>query len=148
MFIKCYLVNYLVAFLFFFPLQYISALRPPKLKSSMSPRSSLDSETEDESMNPKHSILSRRRASLTYFRPLFPRDTFQCRSLQDFSATVARTMEEELKLQHKQTSLAQPGSSMSDRHFDMSMSSETSTESNTTPDINNEWKEVDYYFFP
>ncbi|MCJ8746865.1 hypothetical protein PDJAM_G00146640 [Pangasius djambal] len=123
--------------------RYVSALRPPKQKSSVSIQPSVDSEMEDESMNSKHGILMRRQASLTYFRPLPSRKTFQCRSLQDFSATVARTMEEELKIQHRQTSLAQPGSSMSYRHFNMSRSSESPTESIDSPDnINNEWKEI------
>ncbi|XP_047673883.1 serine/threonine-protein phosphatase with EF-hands 2 [Tachysurus fulvidraco] len=121
--------------------KYVSALRPPKKKSTVSMRSSV-SKMEDESLNSKHSILSRR-ATFTNYRPLPSRETFQCRSLQDFSTTVARTMEEELKIQQKQTSIAQPGSSLTYKHCSISTSSESARESiNTRDDVNNEWKEI------
>ncbi|KAK3514668.1 hypothetical protein QTP70_021574 [Hemibagrus guttatus] len=121
--------------------KYVSAMRPPKQRSSVSMRSSMDSEM-DESLNSKHSILSRRRASLTYYRPLPSRETFQCRSLQDFSTTVARTMEEELRIQQRQISFAQSGSSLSYKYCNISTSSESARESVNTPDIKNEWKEI------
>ncbi|KAF5906629.1 serine/threonine-protein phosphatase with EF-hands 2-like, partial [Clarias magur] len=120
--------------------RYVSALRPPKQRSRGSIHPS-GSEMDDESMNPKHSIV-RRQASLTYFRPLPSRENFQCRSLQDFSTTVARTMEEKLKIQHRQTRLTQPGSSLSSRHFNESTSSESATEPISIPGSINEWKEI------
>ncbi|GAA6097545.1 serine/threonine-protein phosphatase with EF-hands 2 [Tachysurus ichikawai] len=122
--------------------KYVSALRPPKQKSTVSMRSSVDSKIEDESLNSKHSILSRG-ASFTNYRPLPSRETFQCRSLQDFSTTVAKTMEEEQKIQQRQTSIAQPGSSLTYKHCSISTSSESARESiNTRDNVNNEWKEI------
>lgn len=57
---------------------------------------------------------------------------------------MTRTMEEELKIQQRQTSLAQSASSMPYRHFNMSISSESAKGSTNTPNnITNEWKEVD-----
>ncbi|XP_053337393.1 serine/threonine-protein phosphatase with EF-hands 2 [Clarias gariepinus] len=120
--------------------RYVSALRPPKQKSRRSIRP-LGSEMDDELMNSKHSIM-KRQASLTYFRPLPSRENFQCRSLQDFSTTVARTMEEKLKIQHRQTRLTQPGSSMSYRHFNESTSESATEPINIPGNISNEWKEI------
>ncbi|KAI5088262.1 serine/threonine-protein phosphatase with EF-hands 2-like isoform X2, partial [Silurus meridionalis] len=123
--------------------RYVSALRPPKQKSNVHIRHSLVSEMEDDSINFKRSILNRRQASLTNFRSLPSRQNFQCRSLQDFSATVDRSMEEKHKLQQRQTSLAQPGSSLSCRHSTTSMPFKSAPESSETPDnINTEWKQI------
>lgn len=135
----------LINYLFGIFLQYVSALRPPKQRSSVPMRSSMDSEMEDESLNSKYSILNRRQSSFTYYRPLPSRETFQCRSLQDFSTTVARTKEEELRIQQRQTSFAQSGSSLAYNYCNISTSSESARESVNIPDIKNEWKEVDYF---
>ncbi|XP_036454231.1 serine/threonine-protein phosphatase with EF-hands 2 isoform X1 [Colossoma macropomum] len=123
--------------------RYVSALRPPKKRFTYSVRSSVDSEIDEDMIGSKYSILNRRRASLTYFRPFPSRESFQRRSLQDFSATVARTMEEEMEVRRRQAALAYPGYSLSCRHLNTSISSESDSNSvDTFENINNEWKQI------
>ncbi|XP_062874381.1 serine/threonine-protein phosphatase with EF-hands 2 [Trichomycterus rosablanca] len=118
--------------------KYISALRPPK-KKYQSVQTTLDSEIEQDS---KYSLLSNRRASLTHCRIFRSRSSFPNRSLQDFSTTVARTMEEEHEIQRRRSILAQSSYSLSYKHLKMPISSELKTDSNEVTDISNEWKEI------
>ncbi|XP_072520805.1 serine/threonine-protein phosphatase with EF-hands 2 [Salminus brasiliensis] len=122
--------------------RYVSALRPPKKRISYSVRASVDTEMDEDLMASRYSILNRRRASLAYFRPFPARESFQRRSLQNFSSTVARTMEEELELRRRQAALTNPGHSMSCRNLNTSMSSQSSESIDVLENINNEWKQI------
>ncbi|XP_066510112.1 serine/threonine-protein phosphatase with EF-hands 2-like [Hoplias malabaricus] len=123
--------------------RYVSALRPPKKRISYSARTSIDSEMDEDLSGSRYSILNRRRASMTYYRQFPSRESFQRRSLQDFSATVARTMEEELEIRRRQAALARPWFSLSYKHLSTSMSSGSDSDSVEAFDnINNEWKQI------
>ncbi|XP_031425927.1 serine/threonine-protein phosphatase with EF-hands 2 [Clupea harengus] len=106
--------------------RYESVLRPPKRKSALSGgQSSLD---DDDSLS-NISLHNRRRASLTNDKPFGTRDSFQRRSLQDFSATVNQTVEEEQEARRRQG----PNP----------LSSESESDSTSGPDnTNDEWKQI------
>lgn len=96
----------------------------------------MDSEIEED-INYKR--LSNSRASVTQCRFFCSRRSFPNRSLQDFSGTVARTMEEEQEIQRRLSVLAQSSYSLSYKHLLMPVISNEATDD---VDSNNEWKEV------
>lgn len=120
----------------------MSALRPPKKKSTLSGgQSSMDSDCEDSVSSV--CFQNRRRASMTYSKPFGTRDSFQRRSLQDFSGVVNRTLEEEQEVRRRQAAFLLPGYSLSHRDLHPSLSSESDSDSTNTPDVHNEeWKQV------
>ncbi|KAG9261838.1 serine/threonine-protein phosphatase with EF-hands 2 [Astyanax mexicanus] len=123
--------------------KYVSSLRPPKRRISHSVRASVDSDMDEDLVGSKYSILNRRRASLTYARPFPARESFQHRSLQDFSSTVARTMEEELEIRRRQAAMTCPGYSMSCRNLNTSLLSPSSSDSlDAFENVQNEWKQI------
>ncbi|MEQ2178777.1 hypothetical protein GOODEAATRI_017611 [Goodea atripinnis] len=70
---------------------YVSALRPPKRRNN----SSIDIDMDDVLWNT--SRIYQRRASLTYPKPIGPRNCFHNRSLQEFSTRIKASMENELE---------------------------------------------------
>ncbi|KAM4577080.1 serine/threonine-protein phosphatase with EF-hands 2 [Odontesthes bonariensis] len=72
---------------------YVSALRPPKKRNTISTGISIDKDIEDDLLN--SSRLSNRRASLTYPTAIGTRDSFQNRSLQNFSSHLKVKAESE-----------------------------------------------------
>lgn len=75
--------------------QYVSALRPPKRRNHSSAGMSIDIDMDDDLWST--SKIYQRRASLTYPKPLGPRECFHNRSLQDFSTRIKANMENELE---------------------------------------------------
>lgn len=101
-------------------------------------QSSVDSDIEDDLTASKSSA---RRVSLTHPK-LFPeRESFQHRSLQNFSDRINRAAEEELEVRRRQSGFLNTGISQSQEQFN-SVSSDTSTSSIDQPDRNLEWKQV------
>ncbi|XP_014850787.1 PREDICTED: serine/threonine-protein phosphatase with EF-hands 2-like [Poecilia mexicana] len=74
---------------------YVSALRPPKRRVHSSAGMSIDIDMDDDLWST--SKIYQRRASLTYPKPLGPRECFHNRSLQDFSTRIKANMENELE---------------------------------------------------
>ncbi|KAK5611103.1 hypothetical protein CRENBAI_022014 [Crenichthys baileyi] len=74
---------------------YVSALRPPKRRNHSSEGMSIDIDMDDVLWNT--SKIYQRRASLTYPKPIGPRECFHNRSLQDFSTRIKANMENELE---------------------------------------------------
>lgn len=121
-------------------LQYVSALKPPRKKTPS--RSSLyaDSERFDE-MN----ICKNRRGSMTFPRPLGTRESFQRRSLQDFSRTVARTVEEEFEVRRRQAEFSMSSFSNSQRILGSAPSTESEPDSSEIIDTgSDDWKQVGF----
>ncbi|XP_062400187.1 serine/threonine-protein phosphatase with EF-hands 2 [Sardina pilchardus] len=123
--------------------KYVSALRPPKKKTTLSGgQSSMDSEFDNDSVS-NTSLQNKRRASVTYSKPFGARDGFQRRSLQDFSGIVNRTVEEEQEVRRRQGAFFQTGYSRSHRDLKPSLSSESDSDSTDAPDVSNaEWKQI------
>ncbi|XP_041957321.1 serine/threonine-protein phosphatase with EF-hands 2 [Alosa sapidissima] len=123
--------------------KYVSALRPPKKKTTLSGgQSSMDSEFDNDSIS-NMSMQNKRRASVTYSKTFGPRDSFQRRSLQDFSGIVNRTVEEEQEVRRRQGAFLQTGYSCSHRDLKPSFPSESDSDSTDAPDVSNEeWKQI------
>ncbi|ROL42511.1 Serine/threonine-protein phosphatase with EF-hands 2 [Anabarilius grahami] len=118
--------------------KYVSALKPPRKKTPS--RSSLyaDSERFDE-MN----ICKNRRGSMTFPRPLGARESFQRRSLQDFSRTVARTAEEEFEVRRRQAEFSMSSFSKSHRILGSAPSTESEPDSSEIIDTgSDDWKQI------
>lgn len=115
--------------------QYVSALRPPKKRYQSSAGMSIDSDM-DEDVWPNSRIFQRR-TSLTFPKPLGTRDSFQNRSLQDFSDRIRLTVEEELETRRKKQSIFIP--SRSENEVGPSASFEPESNSDSSKD---EWKQV------
>lgn len=80
---------------------------------------------------------------MTYNKPFASRDSFQRRSLQDFSGVVNRTLEEEQEVRRRQGAFLKTGYSISHRNLQPSLSSESDSDSTDAPDVSNEeWKQV------
>uniref|UniRef100_A0A8C6NYA4 Serine/threonine-protein phosphatase with EF-hands n=1 Tax=Nothobranchius furzeri TaxID=105023 RepID=A0A8C6NYA4_NOTFU len=84
---------------------YVSAMRPPKKRNSSSSGVSIDADLEEDIWNT--SKIFQRRASVSYPKPLGPRDCFQNRSLQDFSGRIKVKMEDELESSRRRESVYQ-----------------------------------------
>ena len=87
---------------------------------------SVDSDIDEDPLLPKS---NQRRVSLADPKPFPDRDSFQRRSLQDFSDRINRTAQEEAELQRRQAELA-------------SVSSDASTDSTDLQEGNSEWRQV------
>nr|XP_055056755.1 serine/threonine-protein phosphatase with EF-hands 2 [Misgurnus anguillicaudatus] len=116
--------------------KYVSALRPSKKTNTSRSYLYAPAEVYDETM-----ICKNRRGSMTFPKPFGSRDCFQRRSLQNFSAAIVRTVEEELEVRRRQASL----SSFSKSHnlLASALSSESEPESSEFTDTNiDEWKQI------
>ncbi|KAL2092808.1 hypothetical protein ACEWY4_012606 [Coilia grayii] len=126
--------------------RYVSALRPPKKKSPLSGgQSSVDSEFDNDSVS-NLSVYNKRRSSVAHGNNLFgPRDSFQRRSLQDFSAVVNRmAAEEEQEVKQRQTGagLHQTGF-MHPHHRDLNSSIASQSDHIDAVDVDDEeWKQI------
>ncbi|XP_046871780.1 serine/threonine-protein phosphatase with EF-hands 2 [Hypomesus transpacificus] len=107
--------------------KYVSALRPPKKRFPCAvAQLSVDSDIDEDPLLPKS---NQRRVSLADPKPFPDRDSFQRRSLQDFSDRINRTAQEEAELQRRQAELA-------------SVSSDASTDSTDLQEGNSEWRQI------
>lgn len=131
--ISCYLSCYSNSEITGLFSQYVSALRPPKRRNQSSVGTSIDSDM-DEDVWPNNRIFQRR-TSLTFPKPLGARDSFQNRSLQDFSDRIRLTVGEELEARRKKQSIFI--SSRSENEAGPSASSESCSENSK-----DEWKQV------
>ncbi|XP_071753803.2 serine/threonine-protein phosphatase with EF-hands 2 [Centroberyx gerrardi] len=123
---------------------YVSALRPPKKRHQSAAGMSVDSDVDDEVW--ASNKLNQRRVSLTFPKPLGTRESFQNRSLQDFSNRVKVPVEEELEIRRRQAGLSglfNSGFSSSQKNLNLSVSSDLSQESTDTNDVaKEEWKQI------
>uniref|UniRef100_A0A8C2PQ02 Serine/threonine-protein phosphatase with EF-hands n=1 Tax=Cyprinus carpio TaxID=7962 RepID=A0A8C2PQ02_CYPCA len=118
--------------------RYVSALRPPKKKTPSRTNVYADSERYDEMI-----ICKNRRGSLTFPKPFGARESFQRRSLQDFSSTVARTLGEEFEVRRRQAEFSLSSFSKSHRILSSALSSDSEPESSEFTDTgNDEWKQI------
>ncbi|XP_077087843.1 serine/threonine-protein phosphatase with EF-hands 2 isoform X1 [Siphateles boraxobius] len=118
--------------------RYVSAMKPPKKKTPS--RSSLyaDSELHNEMIICKNS-----RGSMTFPKPFAARESFQRRSLQDFSRTVARTVEEELEVRRRQAQFSMSSFSQSHHILGTAPSCESEPDSSEVIDTSdNDWKQI------
>lgn len=114
--------------------QYVSALRPPKKTRQRSTGTSIDSDMDEDVWSSNR--IFQRRTSLTFPNPLRARDSFQNRSLQDFSDRIKLTVGEELEFHRKKQSIF---------HFsrtEKEMSQSASSESFSSDNSKEEWKQV------
>uniref|UniRef100_A0A3Q1G7Q8 Serine/threonine-protein phosphatase n=2 Tax=Acanthochromis polyacanthus TaxID=80966 RepID=A0A3Q1G7Q8_9TELE len=81
---------------------YISALRPPKKRNQSSATTSIDSDLDEDVWGTNR--IFRRRASLTFPKPLGTRDCFHNRSLQDFSDRIKVNVETEMEIRRRRQS--------------------------------------------
>lgn len=121
-------------------LQYVSALRPPKKKTPSRINVYANSEHFHEMINCKNTT-----GSLTFPKPFGARESFQRRSLQDFSSTVARTLGEEFEVRRRQAEFSLSSFSKSHRILSSALSSDSEPESSEFTDTgNDEWKQVGF----
>ncbi|KAM4615797.1 serine/threonine-protein phosphatase with EF-hands 2 [Polymixia lowei] len=120
--------------------KYVSALRPPKKRQQSAASTSVDSDAEDDVWVTNK--MNQRRVSLTFPKPLGTRESFQNRSLQDFSDRVKLTLEEELEVRRRQAGFLNPGFSKSLKQFNPSVSSDSSQDSTDPSDTVDEWKQI------
>lgn len=116
--------------------QYVSALRPPKKRHRSSAGTSIDSDLDEDVWSTNR--IFQRRTSLTYPKPLGARDSFQNRSLQDFSDRIKVNVVDELEIHKRKQSVFNLGINRSEKDMSPSVSSD-SVNSDTAKD---EWKQV------
>lgn len=80
--------------------------------------------------------LFQRRTSLTFPKPLGTRDSFQNRSLQDFSDRIKLTAGDELEFRRRRQSIFCPGG------LEKAVSPPQSSESLNSDTLKDEWKQV------
>lgn len=115
-------------------------MRPPKKSSASRTNLYTPAEVYDEMM-----ISKNRRGSLTFPKPFGSRESFQRRSLQNFSSAITRTVEEELEISRRQAEFSLSSFSRSQHILNSSLSSESEPVSSEFTDTNNdEWKQVSY----
>ncbi|XP_013879668.1 serine/threonine-protein phosphatase with EF-hands 2 [Austrofundulus limnaeus] len=114
---------------------YISALRPPKRRNNSSAGVSIDTDLEEDVWST--SRIYQRRNSLSFPKPLGPRDCFHNRSLQDFSGRIKVKMEDELESRRRRESLFQTAVNRSEKDL---LSPSTSTDSTSSDNAKEEWR--------
>lgn len=113
--------------------QYVSALRPPKRRNQRSAGTSIDSDMDDDVWSSNR--IFQRRTSLTFPKPLGTRNSFQNRSLQDFSDRIKLTADEEVDMHRRKQCLLNFGQSHKE-------SSSTSSECLNSDNSKEELKQV------
>ncbi|XP_035292057.1 serine/threonine-protein phosphatase with EF-hands 2 [Anguilla anguilla] len=119
--------------------RYISALRPPKKKLLQSDgQASIDSDLEEDMWAPRDSPVTWSWNSLTSHNPFGSRNSFQRRSLQDFSDRLKCSEEKDLEELRRQAKFTQ-----SYRDLPQSLSFSFSPYSSEHDDTNtDEWKQI------
>ncbi|XP_073321408.1 serine/threonine-protein phosphatase with EF-hands 2 [Pagrus major] len=112
---------------------YVSALRPPKKRHQSSAGMSIDSDL-DEDVWSTNKILQRR-VSLMYPKPLGTRESFQNRSLQDFSDRLKGSELDEMEMNRRRQSLFNSRS-------EKDISPAVSTDSIKSENAADEWKQI------
>lgn len=118
--------------MFFF--QYVSALRPPKKRHQSLAGMSIDSDMDYDWSNNK---AYQRRASLTFPKPLGTRNTFQNRSLQDFSDRLKVNAEDEVESHGRKASV-----SVGVNKLENEVGQSASSDSINSDNNKDEWKQV------
>uniref|UniRef100_A0AAQ6ISC1 Serine/threonine-protein phosphatase n=1 Tax=Anabas testudineus TaxID=64144 RepID=A0AAQ6ISC1_ANATE len=112
-------------------------LRPPKKRHPSSTGTSIDSDVDEDVWSTNRFI--QRRASLTYAKPMGTRNSFQNRSLQDFSDRIKMNMEDELESCKRRQSVFNSPIDKSEKEMTPTVSSD-SVVSNDNP--KDEWKQI------
>ncbi|XP_026178298.1 serine/threonine-protein phosphatase with EF-hands 2 isoform X2 [Mastacembelus armatus] len=115
---------------------YVSALRPPKKRHQSSSEISIDSDKDEDAWSCNKFL--QRRASFTYPKPLGARNSFQNRSLQDFSQRIKVNMEDELEMCRRRQSVFNSTFNKSDKETTSSVSSDSVNSDNAKED----WKQI------
>ena len=116
------------------PVQYVSALRPPKKRYQSTSGLSIDSDLDEDVWS--HNKLFQRRPSLTFPKTFGTRSSFQNRSLQDFSDRIKDNTVDEAELARRRQSIFNAAINRPDNE---TSASNESISSDTTKD---EWKQV------
>lgn len=116
--------------------QYVSALRPPKKRHSSSTGTSIDSDMDEDVWSTNRFF--QRRASLTYPKPLGTRNSFQNRSLQDFSDRIKMNVGDDLESRRRRQSVFNSPINNSEKEMTPSVSSDFVSSDNAK----DEWKQV------
>ncbi|XP_029017721.1 serine/threonine-protein phosphatase with EF-hands 2 isoform X2 [Betta splendens] len=115
---------------------YVSALRPPKKRHTSSTGTSIDSDMDEDVWSVNRAF--QRRGSLTYPKPLGTRNSFQNRSLQDFSERIKVNMEDELESRRRRQSVFNSAANKSEQDLTPAASCD-SVSSDRTKD---EWRQI------
>ncbi|XP_027134299.1 serine/threonine-protein phosphatase with EF-hands 2 isoform X2 [Larimichthys crocea] len=115
---------------------YVSALRPPKKRHKSSAGMSIDSEMDEDILAANK--LCQRRISLAYPKAFGERESFQNRSLQDFSDRIKGNAVDELESRMRKQSIYNSGTISSEKNITASVSSDSINSDNP----NDEWKQV------
>ncbi|KAL7390814.1 hypothetical protein ABVT39_000007 [Epinephelus coioides] len=115
---------------------YISALRPPKKRYHSSAGLSIDSDMDEEVLS-NHRIFQRR-TSLMFPKPLGTRDSFQNRSLQDFSDRIKVNTVDEVEINKRRQSIFNAAINKPENE----LSSSLSNESINSDHSKDEWKQI------
>nr|XP_033475001.1 serine/threonine-protein phosphatase with EF-hands 2 isoform X1 [Epinephelus lanceolatus] len=115
---------------------YVSALRPPKKRYHSSAGLSIDSDMDEEVLS-NHRIFQRR-TSLTFPKPLGTRDSFQNRSLQDFSDRIKVNTVDEVEINKRRQSIFNAAINKPENE----LSSSLSNESINSDHSKDEWKQI------
>ncbi|KAM9858578.1 serine/threonine-protein phosphatase with EF-hands 2 [Aulostomus maculatus] len=114
---------------------YVSALRPPKKRNHSSAGTSIDSDMDDDWSNNK---LYQRRTSLMYPKQFGGRESFQNRSLQDFSDRIKINIEEDLKICRRRASIF----NLEINKIEKEMTPSLSSDSVNSDNAKDEWKQI------
>ncbi|XP_070690185.1 serine/threonine-protein phosphatase with EF-hands 2 [Pempheris klunzingeri] len=115
---------------------YVSALRPPKRRQQSSAGISIDSDIDEDVWSTNK--LFQRRTSLTFPKPIGTRESFQNRSLQDFSNRIKVNTADELESRRRKQSIF---------NLDMNRPEKDTISCVSSDSINNdnskdEWKQI------
>ncbi|XP_051279046.1 serine/threonine-protein phosphatase with EF-hands 2 isoform X3 [Dicentrarchus labrax] len=114
---------------------YVSALRPPKKRHQSSAGASIDSDFDEDVLSTNK--LLQRRISLTYPKPLGTRESFQNRSLQDFSNRIKGKAVDEIEIHKRKLAILNMGTNSSE-----GMTQSVSSESINSDNAKDEWKQI------
>ncbi|XP_035514168.1 serine/threonine-protein phosphatase with EF-hands 2, partial [Morone saxatilis] len=113
---------------------YVSALRPPKKRHQSLAGASIDSDFDEDVST--HKVLQRR-ISLTYPKPLGTRESFQNRSLQDFSNRIKGKAVDEIEIHKRRLAILNVGTNRSEE-----MTQSVSSDSINSDNSKDEWKQI------
>ncbi|XP_068422496.1 serine/threonine-protein phosphatase with EF-hands 2 [Clinocottus analis] len=115
--------------------KYVSALRPPKKRHQSAAGLSIDSDMDEDILSPNKMFL--RRKSLTFLKTV-PRDSFQNRSLRDFSDRIKENTAEEAERRRRKQSIY----SLATGTLENEAASSVSTDSMNSQSGIDEWKQI------